>query len=64
MMINNEKNITTMRHLKPRLLLTALISMVCATSFAHDIEVANSDGVKIYYNYNSKKFSRLFVVYT
>ena len=45
---------SAMRHLCSKLLLTALISMLCATSFAHDIEVANSDGVKIYYNYNSK----------
>ena len=41
---------TTMRHLCSKLLLTALISMLCATSFAHDIEVANS-GKTIYYNY-------------
>ena len=42
-----------MRHLNHRLLLTVLISMVCATSFAHDIAVANSDGVTIYYTYTN-----------
>ena len=42
-----------MIHLNYRLLLTALISMACATSFAHDIEVANSDGVTIYYFYTN-----------
>ena len=31
-------------------LLTLLLSMVGAKTFAHDIEVANSDGVTIYYN--------------
>ena len=41
---------SAMRHLCSKLLLTALISMLCATSFAHDIEVANS-GKTIYYNY-------------
>ena len=51
-----------MRHLKSRLLLTALISMVCATSFAHDIAVANSDGVTIYYNFTNNN-TELAVTY-
>lgn len=32
-------------------LLTILISMMGVQGFAHDIEVANADGVTIYYNY-------------
>ena len=31
------------------LLLTLLISMVCAKAYAHDIEAPNADGVTIYY---------------
>ena len=38
---------STMSHLCSKLLLTALISMLCATSFAHDIAVANA-GKTIY----------------
>ena len=33
------------------ILLTILIGMIGAKAFAHDIEVANADGVTIYYNY-------------
>ena len=32
-------------------LLTVLMSMVGAKTYAHDIEVQNGDGVTIYYNY-------------
>ena len=38
-----------MKNLKITLLLTALLSIVGARAFAHDIEVANADGVTIYY---------------
>ena len=34
-------------------LLTVLMSMVGTRVFAHDIEVANNDGVMIYYNYTN-----------
>ena len=40
-----------MKDFKLSLLLTVLMSMVGAKSFAHDIEVKNADGVTIYYNY-------------
>ena len=40
-----------MKQIKISFLLTALLSMVGARAFAHDIEVANTDGVTIYYNY-------------
>ena len=40
-----------MKQIKLRFLLTVLMSMVGAKSFAHDIEVKNADGVTIYYNY-------------
>ena len=40
-----------MKHPYIKLLFTALISMACTNSFAHDIEVANADGVTIYYNF-------------
>ena len=43
--------ITTMKQIKLTFLLTVLISMVGAKSFAHDIGVKNADGVTIYYNY-------------
>ena len=36
-------------------LLTVLMSMVGARASAHDIEVANADGVTIYYRWNSDK---------
>ncbi len=36
--------------------------MVCATSFAHDIAVANSDGVTIYYNFTNNN-TELAVTY-
>ena len=38
-----------MKHLSITFLLTLLMSMVGTNSFAHDIEVANSDGKTIYY---------------
>ena len=40
-----------MKDFKLSLLLTVLMSMVGAKSFAHDIEVKNADGITIYYNY-------------
>ena len=40
-----------MKQVKLTFLLTVLMSMVGAKSFAHDIEVKNADGVTIYYNY-------------
>ena len=40
-----------MKDFKLSLLLTVLMSMVGAKSFAYDIEVKNADGVTIYYNY-------------
>ena len=42
-----------MKHLKLTFLLTVLMSMVGAKSFAHDIEVANADGKTIYYNWTN-----------
>jgi hypothetical protein len=33
------------------LLLTMLLSMLCTNALAHDIEVANADGVTIYYRW-------------
>ncbi|MBR4269732.1 MAG: leucine-rich repeat domain-containing protein [Prevotella sp.] len=41
-----------MKHIST-FLLTTLMSMVSTIVFAHDIEVTNSDGKTIYYNYNS-----------
>ena len=43
-------------------LLTVLMSMVGAKASAHDIEVANADGVTIYYRWNSDK-TELSVTY-
>lgn len=40
-----------MKHLKLSFLLTLLMSMVGIEASAHDIEVKNSDGVTIYYNF-------------
>ena len=40
-----------MKQVKLTFLLTVLMSMVGAKSFAHDIEVKNADGITIYYNY-------------
>ena len=40
-----------MKQVKLTFLLTVLMSMVGAKSFAHDIEVKNADGKTIYYNY-------------
>ena len=37
-----------MKHLKLTFLLTVLLSAVGANIYAHDIEVANADGVTIY----------------
>ena len=44
-----------MKHLKLTFLLTALLSAVGANVFAHDIEVANADGVTIYYVWTNDK---------
>ena len=49
------KTITTMKKLKITFLPTVLLSMVVANGFAHDIEVANADGVTIYYNWTNNK---------
>ena len=40
-----------MKKIRSAILLTILLSMFCPKAFAHDIEVANDDGVMIYYNY-------------
>ena len=40
-----------MKHSNLTLLLTVLLSMIGAKTFAHDIEVKNADGITIYYNY-------------
>ena len=40
-----------MKHSNLTLLLTVLMSIVGAKTFAHDIEVKNADGITIYYNY-------------
>jgi len=40
-----------MKQIKLTVLLTVLMSMVGAKAIAHDIEVANADGVTIYYNF-------------
>ena len=40
-----------MKQIKLTVLLTVLMSMVGAKAVAHDIEVANADGVTIYYNF-------------
>ncbi len=40
-----------MKQLNITFLLTMLMSMIGIQAFAHDIEVANADGVTIYYNY-------------
>ena len=45
-----------MKHIST-FLLTTLMSMVSTMVFAHDIEVTNSDGKTIYYNYNSDSSS-------
>ena len=44
-----------MKKLKNILLLTLIMSFVTNVVDAHDIEVKNSDGVTIYYNYNSNR---------
>ena len=41
------------KQIKLTFLLTVLMSMVGTRVFAHDIEVANNDGVMIYYNYTN-----------
>ena len=43
-------------------IVTALLSMVGANAYAHDIEVANADGVTIYYNWINDK-TELAVTY-
>ena len=40
-----------MKQIKLTVLLTVLMSMVGAKSFAYDIEAVNADGVTIYYNF-------------
>ena len=42
-----------MKHSILFFLLTILMSMVGAKTFAHDIEVKNADGKIIYYNYTN-----------
>jgi hypothetical protein len=42
-----------MKHLKLSFLFIVLMSMVGVKTFAHDIEVQNSDGVTIYYNWTN-----------
>ena len=44
-----------MKQLKISFLLTALLSMVGAKALAHDIEVANAEGVTIYYTWANNK---------
>ncbi len=44
-----------MKKLNLIFLLTALLSMVGARALAHDIEVANADGVTIYYSWKNNK---------
>ena len=44
-----------MKNLKFTFLLTALLSMVGVRALAHDIEVANADGVTIYYKWANNK---------
>ena len=44
-----------MRKIRLTFLLTALLSAVGANVFAHDIEVANADGVTIYYVWTNYK---------
>jgi len=44
-----------MKQLYFTLLLTVLMSMVGAKTFAHSIEVTNADGVPIYYDYNGSR---------
>lgn len=41
-----------MKHYYLSIFLVILLSTVCTTSFAHDIEVVNSDGKTIYYIIN------------
>ena len=42
-----------MKKIHSTILLTMLLSMFCPNAFAHDIEVANADGVTIYYNWTN-----------
>ena len=44
-----------MKQIKFSFLLTALFSMVGARALAHDIAVANADGVTIYYEWTNNK---------
>ena len=45
------------------ILLTVLMSITGAKAFAHDIEVANSDGVTIYYNWSKNEKTEVSVSY-
>ncbi len=40
-----------MKQIKLTFLLSVLMSMICSQTTAHDIEVANTDGVTLYYNW-------------
>ena len=51
-----------MKQLNITFLLTMLMSMIGIQAFAHDIEVANADGVTIYYNYKNNS-TELAVTY-
>ena len=42
-----------MKKIHSAILLTMLFSMFCPQTFAHDIEVANADGVTIYYTWRN-----------
>ena len=51
-----------MKQLNITFLLTMLMSMIGIQASAHDIEVANADGVTIYYNYKNNS-TELAVTY-
>ena len=51
-----------MKQLNITFLLTMLMSMIGIQAFAHDIEVANADGVTIYYSYTNNS-TELAVTY-
>jgi len=52
-----------MKQLNITFLLTMLMSMIGIQAFAHDIEVANADGVTIYYKYININSTKLAVTY-
>jgi hypothetical protein len=56
------KTTTNMKKQSITFLLTMLVSMVGVQAFAHDIAVAYSDGVTIYYNYINN-YTELAVTY-